>query len=269
MLDHVEDYLLQRITPERTRIFIEALQLIHSYEVTSPIESITEVVSLQDTYSNEEAMGLIESIIVNTLREILANLYIITSGDLLQQLNLLKGLNLLEHYIDSDVIVTEFDESKPTQEMLLKFLEIVSNQSIEYFDSFIMDVRPKLIERLVESHQEQVDAIVENNEDGVEASKLEVVKSFAEHHPHALGIKMVKSGLISLDMDLELLLNLTRQDIYKLEKPGDIAEAIFSLVLVSNTKHIEVPKVTMDVVNRLYDDIMLIGELKYLVTSLI
>ena len=46
-----------------------------------------------------------------------------------------------------------------------------------------------------------------------------------------------------------------------------ISEAIYSLVLVSKTPEIEVPKKTMNVVNVLFDDIMLIGELKVMVTS--
>lgn len=267
MLSDIESYLLDRLTPERTVIFIDSLKLIHSYEVMSPIESITEVINLEDTYSNEEAIGLIESIIVNVLQELLANLYIIATGNMKDRFNLLKSLNLLEHYIDSDVIVNEYDDELPPQEMLLKYLTIVSNQPIEYFDGFIMDVRPALIEHLLENHQDQVDAEVYNKEDGVEVSKLEVVKAFAEKHPDALGIKMVKTGIINLDMDLHLLINLTRQDIYKLTSPNQIAKAIYSLVLVSKTEHIQVPKTTMDVVNQLFDDMMLIGELKYLVTS--
>lgn len=267
MLSEIESYLLDRLTPERTAIFTDCLKLIHSYEVMSPIESITEVVSLEDTYSNEEAIGLIESIITNVLQELLANLYVISSGNMKDKFNLLKALNLLEHYIDSDVIVNEYDDELPAQEMLLKYLVIVSNQPIEYYDEFIMDVRPALIEHLLSNHQDQVDAQVYNNEDGVEVSKLEVVKAFALKHPDALGIQMVKAGIVNLDMDLHLLINLTRQDIYKLTSPNQIAKAIYSLVMISNTEHIQIPKTTMDVVNQLFDDMMLIGELKYLVTS--
>lgn len=267
MLSEIKDYLLVRLTPERTAIFIEALQLIHSYEIMSPIDSINEIVSLEDTYSNEEALGLIESVIVNVLQEILANLFVLTTGNLLQQLNLLKGLNLLEHYIDSDVIVTEHDEELPPQEMLLKYLNLVTNQTVEYFDEFIIDVRPALITNLVEDHQSQIDAVVRNNEDGIETDKLTLVKTFAEKHPTALGVRLVKSGIINLNMDLTLLLKLVRSDIYKLTSPNQIAEAIYSIVLVSRTDHIEIPKRSMDVVNELYNDMMLIGELKYLVTS--
>lgn len=267
MLTKIESFLLQRLTPERTSIFIDSLKLIHSYEVMSPIESVNEVVTLENTYSNEEAIGLIESIITNSFQEILANLYVISTGNMYEKFNLLKGLNLLEHYIDSDVIVSEYDEDLPAGEMLLKYLNMVTNKPVEYFDGFILDVRPALIELLLTNHQDQVDAEVHNEEGGVEPSKLEVVKAFALKHPDALGIQMVKSGIINLDMDLYLLVNLTRQDIYKLTSPNQIAKAIYSVVLVSNTEHIKVPKATMDVVNQLFDDMMLIGELKYLVTS--
>lgn len=267
MLTEIESYLLERLTPERTTIFVDALKLIHSYEVMSPIESINEVVGLEDTYSTEEALGLIESIIVNVLQEILANLYIITNGNLQQQLELLKALNLLEHYIDSDVIVYEYDESLSAQEMLLKLTSIVSTKPVEYFDSFILDVRPTLIELLVATHQEQVDAVVTNEEREQDVDKMTAVKAFAEKHPNALGITMVKAGIINLEMDLTLLIDLSRSEIYKLTAPVQIAEAIYSLVLVSKTDLMSVPKQTMDVVNLLFDDLMLIGELKYLVTS--
>ena len=267
MLTNIETYLEERLTPERTAIYIDSLRLIHSYEVMSPIESINEVITLVDTYSNEEAIGLIESIITNAFQEILANFYIICGGDLLERLTLLKALNLVEHFIDSDVIVHEYDEELSPQEMLLKFISIVSNKPIEYFDSFIMNVRSTLIELIVKNHQDQVDASVANKDDGIEISKLELVKAFAEKHPDALGVQLVKNGVINLDMDLTLLVNLTRQDIYKMTSPNQIAKAIYSIVLVSKTDHMSVPKATMDVVNVLFDDIMLIGELKYLVTS--
>lgn len=267
MLTKIEDYLLERLTPQRTQIFMDALKLIHSYEVVSPIESITEVTSLQDTYSSEEVMGLIESIVTNSLQEILANQFVITTGNMQQQLELLKGLNLLEHYIDSDVIIGLNDEDLSAQEMLLKFLNMVTNKPIEYFDDFILDVRPSLISLLISKHTNEVEAMVTNQESVVESSKLEVVKNFADKHPDALGIRAVAKGIIRLDMDITLLLNILRQDIYKLTVPAKIAEAIYSVVLVSNTEHIEVPKMTMTVVNELYDELELIGELKYLVTS--
>jgi hypothetical protein len=267
MLTKIEDYLLERLTPQRTQIFMDALKLIHSYEVVSPIESIVEVTGLQETYSNEESMVLIETIVSNALQEILANQYVITTGNLQQQLELLKGLNLLEHYIDSDVIVSLNDEDLTPQEMLLKFLNAVTTKPIEYFDVFILDVRPHIISLLISKHTNEVEADVVNQESGIEASKLEVVKLFAEKHPDALAIKAVTRGIIRLDMDIILLLNILRQDIYKLTVPAKIAEAIYSLVLVSNTEHIEVPKMTMTVVNELYDELELIGELKYLVTS--
>lgn len=267
MLTKIEAYLLEKITPERTTIFMDALKLIHSYEVISPIESITEVVSLTDTYSNEEAMGLIESIVTNTLQEILANQYIMSTGDMKQKLDLLKGLNLLEHYIDSDVIVSMYDEALSPQEMLLEYLVMVTSKPIEYFDAFLMDVRPQLISLLLDYHTVQVDAVVTNNEDGVESSKLEYIRAFALKHPEALGIQSVQSGVIGLGMDITILLNLMRQDIYKLASPAEIAAAIYSLVLVSNVELIEVPAMTMNVVNMLYDELELIGELKYLVTS--
>lgn len=267
MLTKIEDYLLERLTPQRTQIFMDALKLIHSYEVISPIESIIEVTGLQETYTSEESIGLIESIITNTLQEILANQFIITTGNIKEQLDLLKGLNILEHYIDSDVIVSMNDEDLSAEEMLLKFLHMVTNKPVEYFDAFILDVRPTLINLLIEKHTTEVDAVVVNQKSTVESSKLEVVKLFAEKHPEAMAIKAVERGVIRLDMDVTLLLNIMRQDIYKLTVPAKIAEAIYSLVLVSNTEHIEVPKMTMTVVNELYDELELIGELKYLVTS--
>lgn len=267
MLDEIEIYLSSILTEERTAIFINALKLIHSYEVTSPIESINEVVFLEDTYSKEESIGLIESIIVNVLQEILAAHYILSTGDINNKLTLLQCLNLLEHFIDSDVIVTEYDDDITTSEMLLKFLTIVSNKPIEYFDEFIIDVRPQLINNLVSNHQDQVDANLRNEENGIESSKYEIVKAFAEKHPESLGIKLVTSGLVNLNMDLTMLINLTRGDIYKLSSPKQIAEAVYSVVLISNTEHIEIPKKSMEVVNNLFDDLMLIGELKYLVTS--
>lgn len=267
MLTNIENYLLERLTPQRTQIFTDSLKLIHSYEVISPIESVNEIINIEGTYSNEEALGIIESVVVNSMTEILANLFIISAGDMKQKLELLKGLNLLEHYIDSDVIVSVYDEDLSTQEMLLVYLNMVTGKPVEYFDEHIVDVRPQLITYLVNHHTEQVDAVVKNESNGIESSKLEVVKAFAMKHPDALAIKAVTSGVIRLDMDLTMLVNMLRPDIYKLTSAAKIAEAIYSLVLVSNTEHIEVPKTTMTVVNVLYDELELVSELKYLVTS--
>lgn len=267
MLIQIEEYLQDRLTQQRCGVFMEALKLIHSYEVTSPLESLREIVSLQDTYSKDEALGLIESIITNVLQEILAHQFIITTGDLKEQLELLKGVSILEHYLDSDVILNLYDEDRTPQEMLFIFLINVTTHPIEYFDSFVVDVRPTLIELIIEKHTDDYETEVVNQEQTINPDSLLQIKQFAEKYPNSLGVVNIKKGLIRLDMGIDVLIKMFQNDIYKLNKPKEIAEAIYSLVVVSSVEEIEVPATTMNLVNTLYDDLELIGELKYLVTS--
>lgn len=267
MLTNIETYLLQKITPQRTRLFTDAIKLIEGYDVYGTTKNIEEVLNLVETYSAEEILGWIESIIDNVLQDILANLFVLTRGDLKQKMELLKGINILEHFIDSDVIVFEYKDELTPEEQLFHYLTLVTNKPVEYFDSFVIDVRPTLIERIVAHHQEQVDGDVENQDNKQDSEKLNEIRAFAKEHPSALGTKAVASGLIKVGMPLDMLLRIFTEDIYRLTSNKQIAEAIYSIVIVSDTNPMSTPKTTMQVVNLLYNEIELISELKYLVTS--
>lgn len=267
MLDDITEYLDQAIPKERSQIYLDALKVVLSYNAPSPIETVHEIISVADSYPKEDVLLLIDSAISNSLQDILVQHYITTRGNVLEQLVLLKGLNLLENYLDSEVILSLFDESLSSDEMLFTYLTHVTNKPVEYFDSFVIDVRPILLTRLIEKHSNDQDALVENYEDYVDQDKLIKVKALAKTNPEALGVQCVSTGLIKVGTDLSLLLNLTRAQIYELSSLNQMALAIYSLVLVSNTPLIEIPKMSTHVVNDLFDEFEVVSELTHLVTS--
>lgn len=265
MLDSIKQFLFSVLTPERAQLFNDGILLIYNYNFMSPIEMIYEVTMSVDTNGMDETLYLIESIINDNLSQIIAQHYIISRGDFVFKTKLLNNLNMLEHYMDSEVIVHMHNDDDDSKEMLLAYFALVDNTPIEIYDEKIIDVRDTLINNLYKKHQSKMEERVENQDEFKE--NLTAQRSFAQTYPNSLGVRIIQKGYSKLNCSLDMLVSKYKKNIYNIEDPKDLALAIYSLVVISSTKPMNYNTAAMEVINQLYNDLHLVGELRYLVTS--
>lgn len=268
MLSFIEEYLRKHISEERTQLFMDVLRVMYSYQIASPAQSIIDLISLEDTYTPADELIMIETLLNDAINEVLNSFQIITNGTVEQNLNLLKAIHQLEGFFDSDVIVNLHNDFEEAKEMLLIYLPLVTNVPIEYFDEFIIDVRYGLIERLYDHHLEIVEADIEDITPSISKDKIAKIKTFGQTYPNALGIKLVTSGLLTLNASLKIALNFLQDEILEKTDEKQIALDIYSVALVCNDNDSATVKVAMDIVNRFYDDIHLTSTLKNIINSI-
>lgn len=266
MFETIQAFLFSYLIHERAQIVVDTLRLIYQNNFVTPIERIHEQVMTVETKGVDETLSIIESLINDTLSEILYNYSIVVTGGFEFKKQLLSDLNILEHYIDSDVITTMHNESIPPKEMLIEYIQLVSNKPIELYDTNIQMVSHKLIDRLYSKHLNKLDESIEDKSNNLD--HLNYQRSFANMYPSSLGVMLVKDGKVKLNGDISALMDRYKRFIYKLEKDEDIAINIYSLVVISNTPPLNYNNVCLSCINELYNDLQLVSSLRYIITNI-
>lgn len=256
MLDIIEDFLSQHMSPEYTQSRLDTIKLIVAQGLTSPVETILEAIYYKDSATPEDIVAFIDEILNNFLTDILSNFYIMIKGEVEYKTKFLQALNLLDDYIDSDVILEKYEDDLAPDEALVQLLAVVGSESVEYYDEFLIDVRPQLLERLISKHEMLVDSEVIDEESEDRAARINEVRVFKGTHGDTFATDAVINGTIKTGTPLHMMLNLFTSEIYKLSSPTEIAKNIYSLVLVSDTAHDDVNVTAMNLVTDLYNDVL-------------
>ena len=268
MLSYIEEYLRQLISEERVQLFLDVLRVMYNYQIASPAQSIVDLISIEDAYPASTELLMVEMILNDAVNSVLNSFQIITHTTIEQNLELLKALHLLEGFFDSEVIVTLHDEALDAKEMLLVYLPLVTNKPVEYFDEFIIDVRPSMIERLYEHHLENTEGDIEDNPSTISKEKIEKIKAFGDKYPESLGISLVTTGIIKVNSSVSIVMNFLQDKLDDVSDVKTIALEIYSIALICNESEGSVVKNALDLVNRLYDDIHLTSSIKNAINSL-
>ncbi len=266
MFETIQSFLFSYLIFERAQLIVDSLRLIYNSNFITPIEKAHEQVMVAETVGVDETLLNILEIVNDTLTEILYNYSVITKGGFEFKAKILSDLNLLEHFIDSDVITTLHDEDLSAKEMLLAYIQLVSNKPIEYYDENIVSVSDRLVDRLYKKHLNKLDERIENNEE--EQGHLDYQRAFASMYPTSLGVLLIKDGKAKLNLPINNLVTLYKRFIYKLDSNEDIAINIYSLVVISNAEPNNYNTICMQVVNELYNDLEQVSSLKYIVTNI-
>lgn len=254
MLSDIDDFLSQNMSPEYTASRMTSIRLIESQGLLSATTTLMEAVSQQTVIPALDIVTFIDEVLDNYLTDILAQFFIILRGEVDYKTKFLQALNLLDDYIDSDVIVENYDSDVQPDEALVKLMALVGEEEIEYYDEFLVDVRPQLLTRLIAKHTMQTDLTVDNDEYNTQVERIKEVKIFKGTHGDTLITDAVIEGTIKLGLSGNILLAMFRGDIYKLSDPTEIAKAIYSLALISDTPLTEVNTFASDLISELYTD---------------
>lgn len=256
MLNIIEDFLLQNMSPEYTDSRMTTIRVIESQGIISPIETILEAINYSDTAPPEDVVSFIDEILNNFLTDILGNFYIMIKGEVEYKTKFLQALNILDDYIDSDVIVEKYDMDLPSDEALVSLLALVGDESVEYYDEHLIDVRPHLLEKLIEKHESKIDRVVLDEEMDDHSHRINLVRIFKGTHGDTFITDAVIDGTIKVGTPIHILLKLFTQEMYKLNSPTEIAKTIYALVLVSDVVDDKINESARDLVTDLYNDIM-------------
>lgn len=254
VLNDIDNFLSQNMSPEYTTSRMTSIRLIESQGLLSPTTTLMEAVSQQDTIPPIDIVTFIDEVLDNFLTDILAQFFIILRGDVEYKTKFLQALNLLDDYIDSDVIVENYDSDVQPDEALVKLMALVGEEEIEYYDEFLVDVRPQLLNRLIAKHTAQADLTIQNEEHSSHVQRITLVKNFKGTHGDTIITDAIIDGTVKLGLSGNILLAMFRTDIYKLSDPNEIAKTIYALALVSDVELESVNTFALDLITELYTD---------------
>lgn len=254
VLNDIDNFLSQNMSPEYTTSRMTSIRLIESQGLLSPTTTLMEAVSQQDTIPPIDIVTFIDEVLDNFLTDILAQFFIILRGDVEYKTKFLQALNLLDDYIDSDVIVENYDSDVQPDEALVKLMALVGEEEIEYYDEFLVDVRPQLLNRLIAKHTAQADLTIQNEEHSSHIQRITLVKNFKGTHGDTIITDAIIDGTVKLGLSGNILLAMFRTDIYKLSDPNEIAKTIYALALVSDVELESVNTFALDLITELYTD---------------
>lgn len=254
VLNDIDNFLSQNMSPEYTTSRMTSIRLIESQGLLSPTTTLMEAVSQQDTIPPIDIVTFIDEVLDNFLTDILAQFFIILRGDVEYKTKFLQALNLLDDYIDSDVIVENYDSDVQPDEALVKLMALVGEEEIEYYDEFLVDVRPQLLNRLIAKHTAQADLTIQNEEHSSHIERITLVKNFKGTHGDTIITDAIIDGTVKLGLSGNILLAMFRTDIYKLSDPNEIAKTIYALALVSDVELESVNTFALDLITELYTD---------------
>lgn len=252
MLAIIEKFLSQNMSPEFTDARMTTVRLIESQGLISPTETIVEAINYKDTASQDEIVLFIDEILDNFLTDILSNYYIMLKGDVDYKTKFLQALNLLDDYIDSDAIIERYDIDLPPDQALVTLMAFVGEMPVEYYEEFLVDVRPQLLEKLLFKHENLVNDEVDDEVTEDHINRVKEVKTFKGAHGDTFVTDAIIAGTIKVGTPLRVLVNLFKADISKLNSATEVSRNVYALVLSSDVANENINELAMDVASDIY-----------------
>lgn len=278
MIDELDYVLTECVSPERKRVYMSAVDILHDYDFHSFDFEIQNIIPVQNIIGTEQMITDIHNVINTACDTVFREHGLSVSTDALPiKVAILRGLKDIQSFEDHDTVVALCMDGGEASEIFADLMELVVDRPWGEVMNAISAVPQNLIERLKELHaqnsRDEETEIDDIQDDMLHARTTEVlrqrVKGYMKRTQETLVIDtLVQEGYrVGASMKHYLGGAADKLASYEPKQPTQAARDLLSLALATHTEEKDLKKLIGETIEEIYADMSFITDVDIALTD--
>lgn len=240
VIEPIEYFLRDIVCVDRLALYQRVIDVIKNNQKFSIIESLNSILVAPENDSAADLLDAIHTSMINHLKDIILEYDVVVEGaDLAFLADILEILNILDVYDAHEYIVNTIQTTEGSLTYkLYQVMCIVKELDEEEFTQTVKMVSQSLLERIVATHNEELNRVEWEDEEAVVVPDLTLLRNVARSNRDLIVNRLISSGQVSNVLPVNILTGIAKKEFENIEllDPKSIARELVGVYLISGLK---------------------------------